>query len=97
MLTVTDSAKEKLTEALQEQTSDPEIAIRIVPSPSEPNRLELVLDQERDGDQVVENSEGAKVLLIGPELTPALSGMVFDYQETSQGDGFTLSMSEPET
>ena len=50
MVTVAITAKEKLKEALQEQTADPEVAIRIVSSPSEPNRLQLGLDKEKEGD-----------------------------------------------
>ena len=97
MLTVTVNAKEKLKEALQEQTADPEVAIRIIPSPSMPNRLELVLDKEKEGDQVVESEEGTKVLLIGDDLAPALEGMIIDYQETPQGAGFTMSKLAPGT
>jgi len=91
MLTATATAKEKLKAALQEMTKDPEMAIRIVASPSESNRLDLVLDKEKEGDQVVESEEGIKVLLIGSDLTPALEGMVIDYQETPQGAGFIIS------
>jgi len=91
MLTVTATAKEKLEEALQVQTTEPEMAIRIIASPSQPNRLELVLDKEEEGDQVVETEGGIKVLLIGPDLAPALDGLVVDYEETPEGEGFTMS------
>jgi thioredoxin 1 len=95
MLTVTVNAKQKLKEALQQQT-DPETAIRIIPSPSDPNQLQLALDKEKQGDQVVETEEGIKVLLIGPDLAPALEGMVMDYRETPEGSGFTMSKLAPE-
>ena len=95
MLTVTTTAKEKLKQALQKQTTDPEMAIRIVSSPSEPNRLELVLDKEKEGDQVVETEEGTKILLIGPDLVSALEGFVVDYQETPEGADFTISKPAP--
>ena len=97
MVTVSTTAKEKLKEALQEQTADLEVAIRIVPSLSEANRLQLGLDKEKEGDQVVESEEGIKLLLIGPNLAPVLEGMVIDYQETSQGAGFTISKLAPGT
>ena len=97
MLTVTAPAKEKLEEALQEQTTDPEVAIRIIASPSEPNRLALVLDKEKEGDQVVESEGGSKLLLIGPDLAPALDGLVIDHQETPEGAGFTISKLAPDT
>lgn len=97
MLTVTAKAKEKLKEALQKQTTDLEVAIRIIPSRSTPNRLELVLDKEKEGDQVVESEGGTKVLLIGSDLAPELEGMVIDHQETPQGAGFSISKFAPDT
>ena len=97
MLSVTASAKEKLKEALQAQTPDPEVAIRVTRSPSEPNRLKLVLDKEKEGDQVVEGEEGTKLLLIGPDLVSALEGMVVDYEETPEGAGFSISKPAPST
>jgi Fe-S cluster assembly iron-binding protein IscA len=95
MLTVTTTAKEKFKEALETKTTDPEIAIRIVSSPSQPNRLELVLDKEKEGDQVVEAKEGRKILLIGPDLISALEEMVVDYRETPEGARFTISKPAP--
>ncbi|MFQ5988124.1 MAG: HesB/IscA family protein [Dehalococcoidia bacterium] len=97
MLTVTATAKEKLREELQGVEMDPEMAFRIIASPSMPNRLELVLDEEREGDQVVESEGGIKVLVIGPDLALALEGMVIDYQETPEGAGFTISELAPGT
>ena len=90
MLTVTAVAAEKLKEAIQAQTTDPEVAIRLIPSPLMPNRIDMVLDKEKEGDQVVE-SEGAKVLLVSLELAPVLDGMVIDCQETPQGVRFSIS------
>ena len=66
MLTVTALAAGKLKEAIQAETTDHEVCIRIVPSPSMPNELVMILDKENDGDQVVE-SEGVKILLLGPD------------------------------
>ncbi|MFP3975000.1 MAG: hypothetical protein ACLFVK_02120 [Dehalococcoidia bacterium] len=91
MLTVTLNAKQKLEEILQQQETDPGTAIRIVPSQSTSNQLELAFDGEREGDQIVESEEGTKVLLVGSDLAPALEGVVIDYQETPQGESFTLS------
>jgi Fe-S cluster assembly iron-binding protein IscA len=95
MLTVTTTAKEKFREALQTRKMDSEIAIRIIPSPSKPNWLELVFDKEKEGDQVVRTEDGRKVLLIGADLTPALEEVVIDYMETSEGPGFTISKAAP--
>jgi Fe-S cluster assembly iron-binding protein IscA len=95
MLTVTTAAKEKFKEALETQRTEPEIAIRVVMSSSKPNQLELVLDKEKEGDQVVRTEEGRKVLLIGADLTPALEDVVIDYKATPEGTGFTISKHAP--
>ena len=95
MLTVTTTAKEKFKEALETKTTDPEIAMRIILSPSKPNQLQLVLDKEKKGDQVVETEEGRKVLLIGAALGSALEEMVIDYRETTEGAGFTIEKPAP--
>jgi len=95
MLTVTTTAKKKLKEALETQTTDTEIGIRVVPSSSNPNQLGLVLDKEKKGDQVVETEEGRKVLLIGADLVSALEEMLIDYKETPEATGFTISKLDP--
>jgi len=91
MLIVTPRAKEKLKEILRKQTTDPEVAIRVTPNHSMPHCLDLVLDKEKKGDQVVESEEGIKVLLIRSDLARGLEGLVLDYKETIQGTNFTLS------
>lgn len=95
MLTVTALAGGKMKEALQAETTDSKMGFRLIPYPSRPDKLKMVLDKEKEGDQVVE-SEGVKILLLSPEVAPMLEGMVFDYQETSQGGGFALSKIAPE-
>jgi len=95
MLTVTALAAEKLKEAIQAQTTDPEVGIRLVPSSSRPNQLDMKLDKEQEGDQVVE-SEGVKILLLSSEMARVLEGMVIDCQETPQGVRFSISKLVPE-
>ena len=90
MVTVTAAAAERLREELQAATEEPEVGVRIIPSSSVPNQLEMVLDIEKEGDQVVD-SEGVKILLLGSDIAQALEGMVIDYQETTQGGRFTIS------
>jgi len=93
---VTAPAAGKLKEAIQAETTDPEVCIRIIPSPSKPNDLEMILDKENEGDQMVE-SEGVKILLLSPDLAVALGGMVIDWKETPQGGGFTIAEVAPST
>ncbi len=93
-LTVTALARGKMKEAIQAKTTDPEVSFRLIPHPSEPNQWKMGLDKEKEGDQVVE-SEGVKILLLSPEVIPMVEGLVIDYQETSQGGGFTISKIAP--
>jgi Fe-S cluster assembly iron-binding protein IscA len=95
MLTVTAQAAEKLKEAIQTQTTDPEVAIRLIPSTTRPNQLDMALDKEKEGDQVVE-SEGVKVLIVSSELAEVLDGMVIDCQETPEGVHFSMSKLAPD-
>jgi Fe-S cluster assembly iron-binding protein IscA len=82
MLTVTESAKQLLKETLQAHTDDTEMGLRLVSGP--PGQLGLVLGREGYGDQIVEH-EGAKVLLVAPELAPVVDGITLDVQDTADG------------
>jgi len=88
MLTVTDSAKQLLKETLSAHTDDPEIGLRLELKP--PGQLGIVLDREAEGDQVVEH-EGTKVLLVAPELAPAVDGITLDVQDTADGPKLVVS------
>ena len=89
MLEVTTKAKEKLKEILRKETTDPEIAIRVTPDYSMSKRLDLILDKEKGGDQVVFTNRGKKVLLIRSDLAEYLEGVVLDYREAIQD--FTIN------
>ena len=91
MLTVTSTAKDKLKETLQKQTTDPEVGIRVTSLHARENRLELVLDKEKKGDLVIASEEGLKVLLICGKLAHGLTGIVLDYRETFYGADFIIS------
>ena len=91
MFVVTDKAKEKLKEALHELAADAGEAFRITPFLSIQNDFLLSLDNEREGDRVVESEEGVKVLFIQSCLASELEGMVFDHLEITHVAGFTIS------
>lgn len=91
MLKVTKKAKIKLQEALELRNKKSEITFRMVATPSTPQGLKITLDKERKGDQIVESDEGITVLLVEPRLAKDLEGKLFDYKETAEGAGFTLS------
>jgi Fe-S cluster assembly iron-binding protein IscA len=91
MLVVTAKAKEKLQEVLKRQTAEPEVALRVTPTQPALNRLELVLDREKRGDQVIQAKNGAAVLLVRPDLARRLSGITIDYRETARGPDFIIA------
>ncbi|MFQ5849366.1 MAG: hypothetical protein ACE5JU_02110 [Candidatus Binatia bacterium] len=93
MLTVTATAKKKLEEALQGKPGESQVTFRLVVSSSRPTRIAITLDKEKEGDQVVRNEEGVKLLLIGPDVVSELEGLVFDYKPGPRGAAFTLSKS----
>lgn len=88
MLTVTENAKQLLKETLLAHTDDPESGLRLTLDP--PGRLGLVLSTEGYGDQVVEH-EGAKVLLVAPELAPVVDGITLDVQDTADGPKLVIT------
>jgi Fe-S cluster assembly iron-binding protein IscA len=90
MLEVTAKAIDKLKEILQEHTMDPELAIRIIPNSFDSKRLDLVLDKEKRGDQLVISDGDMKLLLIKPDLALWLEGITLDYSGTAQGGDFTI-------
>ena len=91
MLKVTKKAKVKLQEALELRSRKSEITFRMISTPSAPQGLKITLDKERKGDQTVESDEGITVLLVEPRLAKDLEGKLFDYKETAEGAGFTIS------
>ena len=88
MLTVTEGAKQHLKGLLLARTNDPDASLRLVMEQT--GQLSLVLDGEGYGDQVVEH-EGAKVLLISPELAPIVDGVTIDVQDTADGPKLAVS------
>ena len=88
MLTVTESAKQRLKELLLASTNDPDFGVRLVTKV--PGQTGLVLDREGVGDAVVEY-EGAKVLLVGPEVAQLVAGATLDTEDTPEGTKFVIS------
>jgi Fe-S cluster assembly iron-binding protein IscA len=91
MLSVTTTAKEKLREELLKvREEDNESLIRIAPSSSSPAKIGFVLDREKEGDNVIKDNEGQKLLLINTDLARDLKGMILDFQETDEGLRYTI-------
>jgi Fe-S cluster assembly iron-binding protein IscA len=87
MLNVTDNAKKRLREQLENYTDDSEVGARLVIRSSD--QLGLVTDKEKPGDQVVEY-EGLKVLLLGKEAAPRVDGKTLDLQDTVSGQKLVI-------
>lgn len=96
VVTVTKLAMEKLEETLKELAADPDYAIRVIPSSTVPNQLDLVIDSEREDDQIVSSETGTKLLLIGSDIAEALEGMILDYDVSSVEAGFVIWETGPE-
>ena len=88
MLTVTEGAKQLLKEILAAHSDDPEVGIRLSFNPS--GEFGIVLGKEEEGDRVVEH-EGAKVLLVAPDLAPVVEGITLDVQNTPEGPKLAMS------
>ena len=82
MVTVTERAAKELRAKLVAAASDPEVGLRLMPTPSA--RFRLFLNTELSGDCVVEY-QGYKVLIIGIEYVRALEGAILDCRETREG------------
>lgn len=82
MLTVTESAKQLLKEALTAHSDDPKAVLRLSFEPS--GKFRIFPDKEVEGDQVVEH-EDTKILLVASELAPVVEGVTLDVQDTSEG------------
>jgi Fe-S cluster assembly iron-binding protein IscA len=94
MLSVTFSAKEKLKANLQNEKKDEESLMRLGRSSTDPQQLGFLLDKEKEGDQVIMDNDGERLLLIGQDVAPVVDGLVLDYRETTQGTAFTIARSQ---
>ena len=90
MITVTASAAERIKHDLQAINAEPGACMRLFRSQSAANQLDIALDKERDGDQVVV-SEGINVLLLDSELSRTLEGTIIDYEAIPAGNGFNIT------
>ena len=82
MLTVTESAKQRLKKTLLAGTDDPDLGIRLTVDAS--GEYGVALDREAPGDHVVEH-EGSKVLLMAHEVAERLGELNLDTHDTPEG------------
>jgi len=79
---VTEDAKEQLRERLLDQTSAPEIGLRL--EFRSPENFGLALDRQAEGDQVIEY-EGSKVLLIGEDVADLADKLILSVEDAAEG------------
>jgi Fe-S cluster assembly iron-binding protein IscA len=95
MVAVTERAATKLQDLLAAQEAEPDEAIRLTPSPN--GGIGMSIDTAHDGDEVVEGSEAA-VLIVDSTIAPRLTDMVVDYESTEDdhqsAGGFVLRQRE---
>lgn len=90
MLNVTDKAAATLHATLD--ANDPE-ADQVLRLRQSAEGLGLVMDEEREGDQVVAHEERS-VLVIEPAVAQALDGAVIDAVDTPEGQRLVLQAPE---
>lgn len=86
MLTVTERAAERLRESIEATDIAEDQTLRLVQTDA---GLELAIDEEREGDQVVQ-SAGRTVLVIDPEVGALVDGATLDAVEGPQGARLVL-------
>ena len=87
MITVTERAKQELKTILIGIGASLDEGLRLMPTA---DGFALTLDSELSGDQVVEY-EGAKALLVAPELASVVEGVTLDVQDTPEGPKLVMS------
>ena len=89
-ISVTPVAKKKLEDFLKKQNMPPEYLLRIQLSYSNPDKLEFTMDVQKEGDHIIRDNNGNKILLIGSDVFPELVGLVIDYWDNSEHSGFVV-------
>ena len=91
MITLTDTAAEKVKELLNGQGSDPEAGLRLAVRGGGCSGFQyaLAFDQLREGDQVFELADIR--VLVDSESLPFVEGSEVDYVDGLQGAGFAVN------
>lgn len=87
-LMVTERASAHLRTLLESIEHEPDQLLRV--AVSDAGSLGLVLDSQREGDQVIEH-ENTPILVIEAALSEFLSGAVLDVKDTPEGPRLSLS------
>ena len=91
MLTVTEKAKQELKKILLARSNDTNKSLRI--QFKEPAQVGLVVDEEKEGDQVIQLG-GMNILLIGEDVAQIFDGVVLDVREDQNGSKLVVRKSD---
>jgi len=91
MFLVTDAAKQRLVETLRLYAPEPGLVVRLRFYSDVSDHVHLTFDRQQSGDYVVTFHTGRKLMLVAPKVYPRVDGMVFDYRETGEQQGFVLA------
>jgi len=91
MLTLTEHAKDKLRDLIAAE-ADPHTGLRVqvIPGGCSGFEYDLSLAAPSEGDEVVEEGEGIRVI-VDRFSVPYLLGVQLDYEEGFQGAGFLIN------
>ena len=87
MLTVSEPARQILKNLLDINAQNSEDCLRI--TRTEDSELTLMIDREKEGDNIVEQ-EGSKVLLVDSPLAAEMKDITLDVRESPEGINFVL-------
>ena len=91
MLTVTEKAKQELKKILLARSNDTNKSLRI--QFKEPAQVGLVVDEEKEGDQVIQLGD-MNILLIGEDVAQIFDGVVLDVREDQNGSKLVVRKSD---
>ncbi len=91
MFTVTSRAKTKLKNDLIKELEENIGFARVIYSPSNPARIGFEIDNENEGDLVIPDNEGQKLLLLSPDMNSTLRSFVLDYMEDHDDRRFIIN------
>jgi Fe-S cluster assembly iron-binding protein IscA len=86
MVKVTERARERLKNLLEDEVDDPSVGFRLEAASGQ---FAVFPDRAEPDDQVVVH-EGAVVLLVDREMVHTVGGVMIDYEEDQAGAHFVL-------
>ena len=86
-ITITDKAVEQIKEAMKKQDKKV-LRILAFPGGCAGVQYDLIFDEKKEDDTVVENGE--VTIVVQKEIMPLVEGATIDFVETEHGKGFVI-------